>query len=191
MAITAIRSGRKEEGRQLLNLLIQQNPNNELAWLWMSHPPAILLLFGPLYLIYSTLRMPALERKTEIDAKTGIFNARYFNENLEQEMARAGRFNRPLSIIMADMDLLRQVNNTYGHLAGDVVLQGIANILQQGARDYDIVARFGGEEFAVLLPETSLNKAFTVAEELRQTIEASSFSVSTSVDPIKVTKCGK
>ncbi len=158
-----------------------------LGWIWINMPAAILLVTVPLYLIFSTLRMPALERKTEIDPKTGIYNARFFNEALAEELDRAKRFNRPLSIIMGDMDLLRNVNNTYGHLAGDVVLKGIAGILQEGVRDYDIVARFGGEEFAILLPETGIEKACLIAEEIRQTIEDTAFNISTSIDPIRVT----
>ena len=100
---------------------------------------------------------------------------------------RANRFNRPLTVVLGDLDLLRNINNNYGHLAGDVVLCGIAEILQKKFRDYDIAVRFGGEEFAILLPETTTEQAFPRVEVIRETIESTSFIVSTSVTPIKVT----
>jgi diguanylate cyclase (GGDEF)-like protein/putative nucleotidyltransferase with HDIG domain len=88
---------------------------------------------------------------------------------------------------MADLDFLRNINNTYGHLAGDVVLQGIAKILQEKTRDFDVVSRFGGEEFAVMLPETEPDQAYVVAERIRQHIEETEFTVSTSIKPIRAT----
>ena len=87
---------------------------------------------------------------------------------------------------MSDMDLLREVNNAYGHLAGDVVLQGVAQILQEKAREYDIVARFGGEEFAILMPETMPNQAYAVVEAMRRPSKRP-ITVATSDTPIKVT----
>ena len=158
-----------------------------LVLVWTYNPYAILLFLIPLYLIYSTLRMPALERQTETDAKTGIYNNRYFEQQLESEISRANRFDRPLAIIMADLDLLRNINNTYGHLAGDEVLIGIARILKQSVREYDVVARFGGEEFAILMPETNVEQAFDRAEFIRRAIEKADFLVPTSVTPIKAT----
>ncbi len=157
------------------------------ALLWGINPYATVLSLLPLYLIYSTLKVPALQRQTEIDPKTKLFNARYFADNLQKELERAERFARPLTLVMADLDLLRNINNTYGHLAGDVVLIGVANILQAHCRDFDIVARFGGEEFAILMPETTTEQAFALVDSIRQTIEGTEFEVSTSVTPIKAT----
>ncbi len=97
-----------------------------LAIIWAAKPLALLLLVIPTYMLYSALRIPALERKTELDSKTGLFNHAYFKKQLEAELARSKRFDRPLSVIIADMDLLRNINNTYGHLAGDAVLIGVA-----------------------------------------------------------------
>ena len=128
-----------------------------------------------------------LRRQTETDPKVGLFNSRYLAKTVEEELNRANKFNRPLTLVMADMDYLRRVNNVYGHLAGDVVLRGVAQILQDYSREYDIVARFGGEEFAILMPETKPDQAYEVIEAMRASIEEKEFSVSTSETPIKVT----
>ncbi|HTP02047.1 MAG TPA: diguanylate cyclase [Anaerolineales bacterium] len=154
---------------------------------WNQNPYALILYCLPLYLIYSTLRVPALERQTETDSKTGLFNHGYFMEQVENELRRASRFDRPMTIIMADLDLLRNINNTYGHLAGDEVLIKIAALFKEAVREYDVVARFGGEEFAVLMPETTAQQAFERGETIRHTIEQTPFVISTSVTPINVT----
>jgi diguanylate cyclase (GGDEF)-like protein/putative nucleotidyltransferase with HDIG domain len=158
-----------------------------LSLVWYYNASAIFLFTIPLYLVYSTLRVPALERKTEIDPKTSLFNHDYFKKHLANELARADRFDRPISVILADLDLLRNVNNTYGHLAGDEVLIGIAHAMKKAVRDYDVVCRFGGEEFAIMLPETTLAQAFERAEIIRKTVEELEFTVPTSVKPIRAT----
>jgi diguanylate cyclase (GGDEF)-like protein/putative nucleotidyltransferase with HDIG domain len=158
-----------------------------LSIVWYYNAFAILLFSIPLYLVYSTLRVPALERKTEIDPKTGLFNHEYFKKQLSNELARANRFDRPISVILADLDLLRNVNNTYGHLAGDEVLIGMAHAMKSAVRDYDVVCRFGGEEFAILLPETTIAQAFERAEIIRKKVEGIEFTVPTSIKPIRAT----
>lgn len=158
-----------------------------LSFVWAYNHYALGLFLIPLFLIYNTLRVPALERQTETDPKTGLFNHRYFKQHFHLEFQRANRFDRPLSIIMADLDLLRNINNTYGHLAGDEVLIGIARLLKQSVREYDIVARFGGEEFCILMPETTLHQAYARADAIRQAIENKEFVVPTSITPIRVT----
>ena len=158
-----------------------------LSFVWNYNAFSLGLFLIPLYLIYSTLRVPALERKTEIDSKTGLFNHEYFKKQLNNELARANRFDRPLSIILADLDLLRNINNTYGHLAGDEVLVGMAKAMKDSVRDYDVVCRFGGEEFAILLPETTLSQAYERAELIRKAIENIEFTVPTSLTPIRAT----
>jgi diguanylate cyclase (GGDEF)-like protein/putative nucleotidyltransferase with HDIG domain len=157
------------------------------ALIWLLNPFAIFLTILPLYLIYTTLKVPALERETEIDPKTGLYNAKYFSKVLEKELDRANNFDRPLTVVLADLDLLRNINNTYGHLAGDEVLIGVADILKNSGREYDIVARFGGEEFIILMPETTPEEAYPHIENLRSSIETAVFSVPTSLAPIEVT----
>lgn len=141
----------------------------------------------PVILISTTLRVPALERQATSDPKTGVYNARRFRDLLEVELARANRFDRPLTVVMGDLDLLRNINNVYGHLAGDEVLMRVAHILKSSVRDYDVVARFGGEEFTILMPETSLDQAVGRIEKLRATIAEDKIEIMTSVEPIRVT----
>jgi diguanylate cyclase (GGDEF)-like protein len=158
-----------------------------LTMVWKYNPTAAVLVIFPLYLIYETLQIPALERKTEIDQKTGLYNHQYFMKHLARELDRSRRFDRPLSIIMLDLDLLRNINNTYGHLAGDEVLNEVAAILKKSVRDYDVVARFGGEEFIIMLPETTILRSLERAEMIRREIDSAEFQVKTSVTPIKAT----
>jgi diguanylate cyclase (GGDEF)-like protein/putative nucleotidyltransferase with HDIG domain len=155
------------------------------AMLWTLSPFTVVLVLLPLYLIYSTLRLPALERQTALDPKTGLYNVKYFEQELENELKRANRFDRPLTVVMGDLDLLRNINNTYGHLAGDQVLIGIANILKEHTREYDKVCRFGGEEFAILIPESTPDQVLSHIESIRESISTAEFAVPTSVTPIK------
>ena len=131
--------------------------------------------------------MPQLQAEARVDPKTGLFNARYFASALTEELGRAQRFERPLSLIMADLDLLREINNTYGHLAGDAVLKGIAEVFRAELRHYDVPARFGGEEFSILLPETPPEQALEIAERIRRAIAERLFDVETSSEPIRAT----
>src|SRR6187549_832394 len=157
------------------------------AAIWTWNPWLLPTAVAPLLLIHRSLSVPALQEEARVDPKTGLFNARYFAAELREELARAGRMDRPMSIIMADLDLLRDINNSYGHLAGDAVLQGIAEVFRSQLRHYDVPARFGGEEFAILLPETPPEQAFEIAERIRRTVAGSSFDVETSSEPIRAT----
>jgi diguanylate cyclase (GGDEF)-like protein/putative nucleotidyltransferase with HDIG domain len=157
------------------------------ASLWRWNPYLLPTAVAPLLLIHRSLSVPALQEEARVDAKTGLFNARHFAAELREELARAGRFDRPMSVIMADLDLLRDINNSYGHLAGDAVLKGIADIFRTQLRPYDVPARFGGEEFAILLPETSSETALEIAERIRRAVAEHLFEVETSSDPIRAT----
>src|SRR6266571_7244267 len=154
---------------------------------WETNPWLVPFALTPLFLIHRSLSVPALQAEARVDPKTGLFNARHFAAALSEEIGRAQRFERPMSLIMADLDLLRDINNTYGHLAGDAVLKGIAETFRTQLRHYDVPARFGGEEFAILLPETPPEQAFEIAERIRRAVAQRTFDVETSSEPIRAT----
>jgi diguanylate cyclase (GGDEF)-like protein/putative nucleotidyltransferase with HDIG domain len=155
--------------------------------IWHANPWVVVFALAPLVLIHRSLTVPALEAEARVDPKTGLFNARHFAAALEEELDRARRFNRPLSLLMIDLDLLRDINNSFGHLAGDAVLRGIATIFGRELRQYDVPARFGGEEFSILLPETVRETALEIAERVRRSVAESTFDVETSTEPIRAT----
>lgn len=109
-----------------------------------------------------------LERQARTDYLTGLINRRYFIDHCQQELTRTLRYGHPLSLLMLDIDHFKKVNDTYGHLAGDQVLQALAACCQAQLREVDIAGRIGGEEFTILLPETDAGEACEVAERLRQ-----------------------
>jgi diguanylate cyclase (GGDEF)-like protein/putative nucleotidyltransferase with HDIG domain len=158
-----------------------------VATFWRLNPWLIPFGLAPLVLIHRSLAVPQLQAEARVDPKTGLFNARHFAAALAEELGRAERFERPLSLIMADLDLLRDINNSYGHLAGDAVLKGIAEIFHAQLRHFDVPARFGGEEFSILLPETPPEDAFEIAERIRRAVAAATFDVETSSEPIRAT----
>jgi diguanylate cyclase (GGDEF)-like protein/putative nucleotidyltransferase with HDIG domain len=158
-----------------------------VAVFWTSNPWLIPFAIAPLILIHRALSVPQLQAEARVDPKTGLFNARHFSAALTEELGRAQRFERPMSLIMADLDLLREINNTYGHLAGDAVLKGIADVFRAELRHYDVPARFGGEEFSILLPETSPEEALDIAERIRRAVADRRFDVETSSEPIRAT----
>jgi diguanylate cyclase (GGDEF)-like protein len=108
-----------------------------------------------------------LERRAYFDYLTGLANRRYFLEQAESELARTLRYGGELSVIMFDVDHFKLVNDTHGHKIGDIVLKKIADICRTSLRDVDIIGRIGGEEFAILLPETASQQAVEAAERLR------------------------
>lgn len=114
-------------------------------------------------------------KMTIVDGLTGIHNKRYLMETLEREIPRARRHQRPLSVVMFDIDHFKQVNDNYGHLAGDYVLKELANLVKSRLRPDDVLGRYGGEEFAAILPETSSPGAASIAEDLRRRIEERRF----------------
>lgn len=119
------------------------------------------------------------------DGLTGLYNHRHFFALAEVEYARALRYQHPLGVIMLDVDHFKDVNDTYGHAAGDVVLQEIAQRLEKNCRAVDILARYGGEEFSLLLPETTLSAGLEMGERLRLCI--ADRPIETEAGPLSVT----
>jgi diguanylate cyclase (GGDEF)-like protein len=158
-----------------------------VAVLWNIAPLLALLALAPLVPVYRALSIPQLKREARTDAKTGLWNAQHIINLYHAEIARARRMNRGLAVIMADLDLLRNINNTYGHLAGDTVLAGVGQIIRNTIRQYDMAGRFGGEEFFIVLPEATPAEAEAIAERLRQAVETSDFLVHSSRTPIHAT----
>ena len=114
----------------------------------------------------------ALNHQSSItDSKTGLFNHSYFMRRLEEELFRARRYKTETPLMIMDLDFFKKVNDTYGHLAGDAVLQEIAIILKKSLRTEDILSRFGGEEFSLLLPSTPIFYGLEIAERLRAAVE--------------------
>lgn len=106
------------------------------------------------------------------DFLTGLLNRREAYRIIEGELIRTTRLNRPLSVIMADIDHFKNINDTYGHLSGDMVLKSLSGLLMKTVREYDILCRYGGEEFVIVTPETNEQQAQDLAERIRQRIEA-------------------
>lgn len=121
------------------------------------------------------LKAKALEKLSITDPLTQLINRLKMNQIIEAESVRSSRYNSPLSLILIDLDKFKQVNDTYGHLVGDQVLELGAKILRASVRQSDSVARWGGEEFMVLCPESDLELACQIAEKLRVAIESTVF----------------
>jgi diguanylate cyclase (GGDEF)-like protein len=139
-----------------------------MALAWETSPVTSLFAMLPLILVARALQIPRLEQESWTDPKTGLYNARFFSERGEEIVARGRGLT---SLAMIDLDFLRDINNTHGHLAGDAVITAIAHVIGAGARATDMAARFGGEEFSLLMPATSIEAATTVAERVRAAIE--------------------
>jgi diguanylate cyclase (GGDEF)-like protein/PAS domain S-box-containing protein len=118
-----------------------------------------------------------LERLATIDSLTGVFNRRQLASLATVELERAHRYGHPTSVVMLDIDFFKKINDTYGHVTGDSVLAGLAQLLTEIARTSDLVARFGGEEFVLILPETNLIDAQDVAERIRKKVADTPFIV--------------
>ena len=111
-------------------------------------------------------------RRSRTDALTGAWNRRHFDEQLERVLNETDRFGKPCALVICDIDFFKKVNDTYGHDAGDAVLVQVADVLREGVRTVDICARLGGEEFALLLPQTDVDGAVELADRLRMRVEA-------------------
>jgi two-component system cell cycle response regulator len=120
------------------------------------------------------------------DGLTGLYNHQRFYTLLNEELARGKRFDRPVSLLLLDIDHFKRVNDAHGHQAGDTVLKGLSRLLVHQARTIDRVCRYGGEEICVILPETALDVAASMAERLRLAVEAYSFAIHAGA-PLRIT----
>ena len=128
-----------------------------------------------------------LEQLSITDGLTKVHNHRYFQELLAHESKRLERTNTPLSLLLIDLDDFKQLNDRYGHAAGDQILVRLAQLLNEAIRETDVLARYGGEEFVVLSSATDLDGAQTLAEKIRMTIEQSAFRIDDHPDPVLIT----
>ncbi len=123
-----------------------------------------------------------------VDALTRLFVRRYFQVQIEQEFKRARRYHHRLALLMTDIDHFKRFNDTYGHQQGDIVLREVAGAVKRSLREIDIAARFGGEEFGIVLPETDLNGALVVGERIRRNVETLMVPRTGGLgDPLRVT----
>ena len=129
----------------------------------------------------------ALIKLAFTDFLTEVKARRYFEEQLDLEIKRAGRNGSPLSLVLVDIDDFKLVNDRYGHKAGDIVLREVASCLMKDRREIDTVARYGGDEFVILLPDTNLVGADHVAQRLRDDIESASFAAGSPSQTVKLT----
>lgn len=122
-------------------------------------------------------RLRAFEQESITDPLTGIYNRRYLERRLVDEIARSSRYGMPLSVLLVDIDHFKRVNDIYGHQVGDLVLEGMAQLIATTLRTTDIVARYGGEEILIIAPSTPVKTAANLAERLRKVVEDASFEV--------------
>lgn len=127
-----------------------------------------------------------LDEASNRDGLTGVYNRRYLEQALAKEFARVKRYDETLSLIMLDIDHFKRVNDERGHLAGDEVIRRTAEILSNGIRESDTLGRYGGEEFAVLLPHTKLDGALVLAERLRKCVAAQPITFGNQSIPVTI-----
>ena len=131
--------------------------------------------FVALQTTFDVRRISDLEHETLTDPLTGVYNRRFMEQRLAEEVSKARRYCFQLSVLLFDLDRFKQINDRYGHQAGDQVLSEISTVVKQQLRDSDLLSRYGGEEFLVIAPNTGPAEAALLAERLRARIEANVF----------------
>jgi diguanylate cyclase (GGDEF)-like protein len=146
---------------------------------------ALRLLADPAALALASLRLrqaaEEVTRLASIDALTGLFNRRYFDTRLEAELQRARRHNEPLALLMVDIDNFKAINDEHGHVVGDRLLRCVSERLRRGVRIFDVCARYGGDEFAILMPSSNVDTAVLVAERIRSSVSGHCAHAATGV----------
>jgi len=143
-----------------------------LAWALVDWPVALVLIIGITLVLHRNVLIRQLRDKARTDPKTGLLNAAGWSTTADSELTRAARAQLPCGLLVIDLDHFKAFNDSYGHLAGDSILRSVADTVSAEVRAYDVVGRFGGEEFVVLLPATNETETVHVAERIRARIAA-------------------
>ncbi len=146
-----------------------------------------ILIFGALFIIILILGINGIRQNlllknlSQIDTLSGLYNRRFMNKKIEEEISKYKRYKIPFSVLLIDVDFFKKINDTYGHDKGDFVIKRISNLLKQNIRDSDICARWGGEEFLILVPNNNLDGALILANNLKELIEKNNFEIKENV----------
>jgi diguanylate cyclase (GGDEF)-like protein len=166
---------REEIVNRHVSITIQNGTDYRLVWQLLG-AGLIIALIGAFWMRKLSRLNRELARLSVTDRLTGIYNRMKLDEALAAEIQRCRRYDQALAIVLIDIDHFKRINDTYGHQAGDRALIEIARLLSEGSRETDVVGRWGGEEFMILLPHTDLAGAGRLAEKIRTTIAAHEFS---------------
>ena len=171
-----------------LNSQIEEEKNNLLVKeSIIADQKNKILIFGALFIIILILGINGIRQNlllknlSQIDTLSGLYNRRFMNKKIEEEISKYKRYKIPFSVLLIDVDFFKKINDTYGHDKGDFVIKRISNLLKQNIRDSDICARWGGEEFLILVPNNNLDGALILANNLKELIEKNNFEIKENV----------